>query len=114
MSPVIVCPRAASTWRKRSALSTTWWLAERWSERNDDRTVATSNHDPTIIAVAMCTVAATVIRSRTVPQEPRLGRRAIVRSLGGGVRDQAVARTAYGEDGLHAERRVYLLPDVAD
>src|SRR3954470_1834780 len=114
MSPVIVCPLRASVCRYLRALLTTAWLAARWSERKEDRTVATRSHDPTIIATATRAVAATVMRRRTVPHELPLRRLGIVRDLGRGVRDQAVARPAHGQDGLHAERRVDLLAHVAD
>ena len=109
-------PRAASTWRYRSALSTTRVARDRWSRRAATTArVATRSHDPTIIAVATSTVAATVIRSRTVPHEPRATDVGPSSGISvGGVRDQAVAGTAHGEDGLHAERRVDLLADVAD
>src|SRR4051794_16742560 len=116
-----VMPRCSN--RSNASASATR-LADCASSRSEVRTARTMIHDDNISARATTTVAATVIRTRTVPHNLDVRR---MRLLGGvvsrrvsrcvdrrGVGDEAIARTAHREDRLQSERRVDLLAEVTD
>src|SRR3954471_17228429 len=107
-------PMSARRCRSSRARSTTARLCLRSFSRSDDRTLATSSQDEMRSAAATSTVAATVMRSRTVPQVRCL--RGDI-TLDGGRRcvgDEPVAGAAYRQDRLDAERRIDLLAHIAD